>query len=624
MGICNDELRFSKKIACLSHQDTHPLLKSPVRNCRLSVTIDKTPVSDDNRKGMRMSVQDSGPNTQNAGMKGKGNVSSPTRRKFTLAERSWITYDWANSVYATIIMAAVFPIYFANVTKAAGVSGDVLWGYGTSFATFVIAISAPFLGAIGDFKGMKKRLFVAFLLLALIFTTSMALTDNYRMMLAGYILSYIGFAGSLLFYDSFLTDVTEPDHMDRVSAHGYAMGYLGGSTIPFLVSIALILFGSKIGINGTMAVKISCVMASAWWAVFSIPMLKNVKQRHYVALPPSALVKNAWSNLVRTAMDIFQNKAIFVFALAYFFYIDGVNTVIHMATAYGSTLGLGSTGMILALLVTQIVAVPCSILFGKLAERAGSIRMITIAIAVYFVICTVGFYMGFSMEPAQNTYTRQFSQQLIQASDALKDATIGDAARDEFNTQMNSLMLSGKGILSSSNRVSDFQALVDEQIAQLQTRYPAESDRTVLKAGLTEIGRKMSVFLSDATASGAYDQALKRSSLLFWILAFMVGTVQGGIQALSRSFFGKLVPPEKSNEYFGFFDIFGKFAAVLGPALYSSISALTGRPSIGILSLMILFAAGLLIMFFGRRHLAVAEAHGRRAADASRERNARS
>ncbi len=563
---------------------------------------------------MRMSAKGSDLNAQTADTPDSKGPLGRTRRKFTREERSWITFDWANSVYATIIMAAVFPIYFANVTKAVGVSGDILWGYGTSLATLVIAISAPFLGAIGDFKGMKKKLFTAFLMLALVFTTAMALTDNYKMMLAGYVLSYIGFAGCILFYDSFLTDVTDPDHMDRVSAYGYAMGYLGGSTIPFLISIALILFGENIGIDGTLAVKISCVLASAWWAIFSIPMLKNVKQRHYVSLPPTQLVRKAWGNLKATVRDILHNKAIFVFMLAYFFYIDGVNTVIHMATVYGSSLGLGSTGMILALLVTQIVAVPCSILFSKLSERVGAIRMITIAIAVYFFICTVGFYMGFSLEPAQSAYSKQFSQRLFIASDEIKAGPLGETAMDTFHTQINVLTINGKGILANESRADDFQELVDEQLLQLPALYPAQTDRAVVEAALTSIGKTMNGFLSDAQASSAFDRALARSAALFWAMAVLVGSVQGGIQALSRSFFGKLVPPEKSNEYFGFFDIFGKFAAVIGPALYSSISALTGRSSIGILSLMLLFAIGLIVIFVGRKHLAEAEAHGRHAA----------
>jgi UMF1 family MFS transporter len=430
------------------------------------------------------------------------------RSRFTRTEKSWILYDWGNSAYATIIMAAVFPIYFANVAKNAGVSGDVWWGYASSAATLIVALLSPVLGALGDFRGMKKKLFTVYLVVGLVFTTTMALTDRWQMMLLGYVFSYIGFSGSLLFYDSFLTDVTTPERMDRVSAWGYAMGYIGGSTIPFILSIALIQFGSLIGIDSVQAVKASCLLSVVWWALFSIPLLRKVKQIHYVDRPAKSLIRSSLQNMVRTARDIFRNKGIFVFILAYFFYIDGVNTVIHMATVYGSTLGLNETSMILALLVTQLVAVPFSILFSRLAGFLGSIRMIRIAIMIYFLICSVGFYMGRSIE------------------------------------------------------------------------------------------------IADSAGSG---QALERATILFWAMAVLVGTCQGGIQALSRSFFGKLIPANRSNEFFGFYDIFGKFATVIGPALYALTANLTGRSSFGILSLMLLFAIGLVVLWLGRRHLAQAE-----------------
>ena len=426
------------------------------------------------------------------------------QKRFTQVERSWILYDWANSSYATIIMAAVFPIYFASVTSAAGVSGDVWWGYGSSLATLTVAVLAPILGAIADFHGMKKKFLIAFLSLGLVFTSLMALTDTWQLMLVGYVLSYIGFTGSLLFYDAFITDVTTPDRMDKVSAWGYAMGYLGGSTIPFILSILLIMVGPRFGIGAALAVKLSVGLCVLWWAGFSIPLLKNVHQVHSIEKPARDLIVTAFRGIARTARDIIANRAILTFMLAYFFYIDGVNTVIHMATVYGSTLGLDSTGMILALLVTQVVAVPCSIAFGRLARKFGAIRMITAAILIYIIICAVGFYMGITVE------------------------------------------------------------------------------------------------------SGA-PNAVANATRLFWAMAVLVGTSQGGIQALSRSFFGKLIPPARSNEFFGFFDIFGKFAAVMGPAIYSFFAHTTGRSSSGILGLVILFAIGLLIIGLGRKQLLVVE-----------------
>lgn len=445
-------------------------------------------------------------------------MKKETARRFTSTERSWIMYDWANSAYATIIMAAIFPIYFASVAKGAGVSGDVWWGYGSSLATLTVAVLAPILGAIADFHGMKKKLLMTFLVIGLVFTSLMALTDRWQVMLIGYVFSYIGFTGSLLFYDAFITDVTTPDRMDKVSAWGYAMGYLGGSTIPFILSIALIMFGKNFGIGATLAVKLSVGLCVAWWAGFSLPILLKVKQVHSIEMPAKSLVANAFKGIGRTVRDIFANKAMMVFMVAYFFYIDGVNTVIHMATVYGSTLGLDSTGMILALLVTQVVAVPCSIAFGRLAKRFGSINMISAAIVVYFLICIVGFYMGITVESG---------------------------------------------------------------------------------------------------APGAVATATK----LFWAMAVLVGTSQGGIQALSRSFFGKLVPPSRSNEFFGFFDIFGKFAAVLGPAIYSTIASLTGRSSFGILGLIILFGIGLVIIRVGRKQLAIVEQQAMAAEENARNGN---
>lgn len=420
--------------------------------------------------------------------------------KMTKPEKSWIMYDVANSVYATVMVAAIFPTYFASVCSNAGVAGDFWWGIGTSIATFTLAVLAPVIGAFADVKGYKKRIFSVFLFLGLAFTLLNALTDNWRMMLVGYIVSHFGFQGSCLLNDSFLTDVTEPDRMDVVSSWAYALGYIGGSTIPFLVCIALIMFGSSFGVDGVMAVKLSLVITVAWWGLFSIPFLRNVKQLYGVDRPEKGIVKDAFVRIARTARKIVTDKAMMFFIIAYFFYIDGVNTVISMSTAYGATLGLGATDMILALLVTQIVAFPCAIIFGRLAQKHGSVNLLIAAILVYFLICTTGFFMGFGLE-------------------------------EEF------------------------------------------------------------LGIGQATA-------------LFWLLATLVGTVQGGIQAISRSFYGKLVPPESSGEYFGFFDVFGKFAAVIGPALYSLVRGLTGRGSIAILSIVLLFGVGFVMLFFGRKHFA--------------------
>jgi UMF1 family MFS transporter len=427
-------------------------------------------------------------------------------RRFSKTERAWILYDWANSVYATNIMAAIFPIYFA---MAATDTGDKIYGFAVSAANLIVALLSPLLGAIGDFRGMKKKLFAGFLLLGLVFTAAMAVFDSWQLMLVGLVISRIGFSGSCLFYDSFLTDVTAPERMDKVSAWGYAMGYIGGSTIPFVISIVILLLMGQ----NVLSYKISILIVVVWWAVFSIPFLKNVEQVYSVEEPPAQLARAAFSNMAKTFRSILRDKRILYFMVAYFFYIDGVSTIISMATNYGTTLGLGTIGMILALLVTQVVAVPFSILFGNLAKKAGSIRMISIAVGVYFAITIVGFLMGNNIERAE--------------------------------------LLGG-----------------------------------------------------DVAA------ATRTSTVLFWVLATLVGTVQGGIQALSRSYFGQIIPPERSNEYFGFLDIFGKFSCVIGPALYSLVYTLTNRASLGILSIILLFLCGGVALLIGRKHVFASHAMG--------------
>ena len=418
--------------------------------------------------------------------------------KITKQERSWILYDWANSVYATIMMAAVVPIYFSTIAEAAGQEGDSWWSVATTIAMLLTAFGAPLIGAFADYWGYKKKLFVIFLTVGLSFTAFSAITVNWVGLMIGYIVSHMAFNAGNLVYDSFLPDVTTRDRMDKISAYGFALGYIGGSTIPFIVSIILIQFGDKIGLTGTLPVQISIGIAVVWWLLFSIPFLKNVKQIHGIDKPKTGIVEETFMNAIKTAIKIFKDKKVFYFVLAYFFYIDGVGTVITMSTAYGATLKLDATGMILALLVTQLVAFPCSIIFGNIARKIGSLKMITVAIIIYLAVCIVGFIMGFGLEEKW------------------------------FGTE------------------------------------------TAL--------------------------------ILFWILAFMVGTVQGGIQALSRSYFGKIIPPENAGEYFGFFDIFGKFAAIIGPFLYFIAKTVTGRSSFAILSLVVLFLIALMVMTIGKKH----------------------
>ncbi len=424
----------------------------------------------------------------------KMNETQVNSKKFTKQEKSWIMYDWANSSYVTIMVAAIFPIYFAGVV---GEGGDAWFGIGTSIATACVAVLSPILGAVGDYKGMKKKLLATFLLLGLASTTFCALINNWQGLLIGYIISAIGFNGSCVFYDSFLTDITTRERMDKVSTWGYGFGYIGGSTIPFLISIAITMFGPSIGIGEIAAVKMSLIICVVWWGAFSIPILKNCTQKYGSEMPKTNLLGTTFKNLAKSMRRMFSNKALVLFMVAYFFYIDGVHTVISMSSAYGASLGLDTTGMILALLVTQVVAFPCAILFGKIAGKVGSINMLIVSVFIYFFICIMGFIMGFGIEEA---------------------------------------------------------------------------------------------FLTN-------DQALA----IFWLLAISVGLVQGGIQALSRSYFGKIIPPEYSNEYFGVFDIFGKVSTVMGPAIYAFVRTFTGRSSYAIFSIIILFLIGAAILITGRK-----------------------
>jgi len=426
--------------------------------------------------------------------------STQKKKRFSREEWSWIMYDWANSVYATIMMAAVFPIYFATVAGAAGQDGDFWWGIGTSAAMIIIALLAPIVGALADFKGYRKKVFNIFFIIGVAFTLASAFVGNWMLLLLGYAISHIGYSGSCLIYDSFLSEVTTPDRMDKVSGAGYAWGYIGGSTIPFLVSIALIMFSENIGISETLAIQISVAMAAVWWALFTIPFLRDVHQKHSIEKPESfSILSAAFSAAVVTAKKILKNKKILFYILAYFFYIDGVGTVIVMSTVYGATLGLDTTSMILALLMTQLIAFPCSIWFAALAQRYGSLKLIRGAVVIYLVICSVGFIMGFGLE--QNLF------------------------------------------------------------------------------------------------------GIDTAVVLFWILACMVGTVQGGIQAISRSYFCQMIPPENSGEFFGFFDIFGKFATVLGPLLYALVRGITGSPAFAILSIIVLFLLGLIMLGVGNKYL---------------------
>lgn len=405
-------------------------------------------------------------------------------KNYTREEKSWMFYDWANSAFSAIVAAIILPVFFKSIAESSGVSNvdaTAYWGYATSCGTLICALLAPFLGTLGDFKGMKKKLFTSFMLLGVLSTFLLAMTNSWKLLLAFYILGTLGFSGSCIYYDSFLLDVTDASRMDRVSSVGYGLGYIGGSTIPLIISLGLIQFGDKIGIPTVPATKISFILTAVWWIVFSLPMLRFVRQRHAIE-PEKDILAHTLRNMQHTLKTILQNKAVFFFLIAYFFYIDGVGTIIHMATVFGSSCGLDSMDLMVILLIVQIVAFPFAILYGKLAGKFGPKKMILFGIATYIVVCMLGYNLK-----------------------EMKD---------------------------------------------------------------------------------------------FLILAVLVGTAQGGIQALSRSFYGKLIPADQASEYFGFFDVFGKFSAVIGPALFGLTAQLTGVTNYGALAVMFMFILGGAIFVF--------------------------
>ena len=408
-------------------------------------------------------------------------------KKMTASERSWAFYDWANSAYTLIVVTAILPLYFKSSATQAGIdaaTSTAYWGYANSFSTLIVSILAPILGTIADFKGFKKRFFIIFATLGVIFTLMLAVvpSDQWLVILICFIVTSIGFTGANIFYDAFLVDVTTEERMDRISANGYALGYVG-SIIPFIISIALIMTAQLniLPLSVTIASQIAFVITALWWGFFTIPMLKNVEQRYYVERVPNP-VSTSFKKLYSTFKNIKAYKPLFIFLIAYFFYIDGVHTVINMSTAFGSDLGISSTTLLIILFMTQVVAAPFTVLFGRLGGKYSEKTMIMVGIFVYIIVCFYAYFLD--------------------------------------------------------------------------------------------------------------------SALDFWILAMLVGTSQGGIQAMSRSYFAKLVPKESSNEFFGFYSIFGKFAAIIGPLLVGVTAQYTGNTNSGVFSLVILFIIGAIILLY--------------------------
>lgn len=400
-------------------------------------------------------------------------------------EKSWILYDWANSAYTMTMLTTILPIYFTAMVGEVGLSKEMATsyrGYTNAIASLVVAVLSPFMGGLADYMGVKKKFFTVFTLLGIIFSGMIAFIPygQWQLLIVTYIISLIGYSLSNVFYDSFLTDITSEDRMDMISSLGYGFGYIG-STIPFIVCMGIIMAAQKsiIPISSITASKISFFITTMWWLTFTLPMYKNVEQVHgkpYEKFKP----QDSMRKLKESFLRVRKNRKAFLFLCAYFFYIDGVDTIIRMAASFGTAVGIGSSTLLVILLVTQFVAFPFAIIYGKLTQIFKGKAMLIAGIGIYIVICIFAFFL--------------------------------------------------------------------------------------------------------------------KSAREFWILSILVGSSQGGIQALSRSYFAKMIPKENSNEYFGFYNIFGKFAAIMGPFLVGIVTQITGDVRNGVLSLILIFIVGVVLL----------------------------
>ena len=405
--------------------------------------------------------------------------------KLTSLEKKWVLYDVGNSAF-TMMVSTIFPIYFNSLAESAGIS-DVnylaYWGYATSICTLIVALLGPTLGAVADTKNFKKIVFSVAMGVGVFGCILLGFLSSWLWFLGIFVLAKTGYSASLIFYDAMLTDVTEPDRMDSVSSHGYAWGYIG-SCIPFVICLGIVLGGPSLGLDMQLCMILAFIITALWWLMSSVPLLKSYKQKYY-SETGAHVVRDSFKRLGKTFVELAKEKHIFVFLLAFFFYIDGVYTVIDMATAYGQALGLDSTGLLLALLVTQIVAFPSVLIFSRLVKKVRPETIITICIAAYFCIAVYAYWL---------------------------------------DTQFD-----------------------------------------------------------------------------FWLLAILVGMFQGTIQALSRSYFAKIIPAEKSGEFFGIYDICGKGASVIGTALVSFLSQATGSINIGVSALSVMFLIGLVLFRYSAK-----------------------
>lgn len=328
-------------------------------------------------------------------------------KKLTKLEKYWILYDVGNSAFVMLI-STIIPIYYKNMAQTAGVSDSdstAFFGYAASFATLIVALLGPVLGTISDTKGWKKAMFTVFLILGAAGCGALALPGNWLVFLVVLVMAKVGLSASMVFYDSMLVDVSAHDRMDEVSSHGYAWGYLG-SCIPFILSLILVLMGEDLlGLSMIASMQIVFVLNALWWVAMACPLLRNYKQKYACHedaerknLPVGQAVKESLVRLSRIAGEMRQHKKVFLFLIAFFFYIDGVYTIIEMATSYGKDVGIGDSSMLLALLLTQLVAFPFAILFGSLTKRIEPEKLISLCILAYFGIAVFAFFLQWAWQ----------------------------------------------------------------------------------------------------------------------------------------------------------------------------------------------------------------------------------
>lgn len=402
------------------------------------------------------------------------------KNKLTAVERSWVLYDVGNSAFV-MMTSTIMPIFFKNLTAAVGVAdydSTAWWSYAAAICTLVVAVLGPTLGSVADRRRLKRPIFAAFMLVGCVGCALLSATATWMSYLILFVLAKIGFSGSLVFYDSMLPDMTDDSRVDMVSSHGYAWGYIG-SCIPFVACLVLMLTAETTGIGTARATAISFVITALWWLAASLPLLKRYRQPQCKE-PVRRDHTGTLAHLKHTLREIRRDKKIHLFLLAFFFYIDGVYTIIDMATSYGKDVGIGDTDLVLALLLTQVVAFPCSLLFSKLSKRFRSENLLQVCIGGYFFVAL-------------------FALQLDKAWE-------------------------------------------------------------------------------------------------FWFLAVCVAVFQGTIQAMSRSYFARIIPKDKSGEYFGFFDIFGKGASFFGAMLMGLSTQLFNTSKAGVVALALLFPLGLVLL----------------------------